>query len=136
MLVLASPRVRFICLSVLYGVVLYAALLWLAPSSGFRWALGSAVAAIAVMLAAQGIPWKSKVLFAAVTATLSVLVFEVVTHSFLGDAVDAANASAVVAATDWQLAAFVAVQVLRLGVPLAALALFVGRRPSRLWSRG
>jgi hypothetical protein len=130
-----SPRVRFAALSVLYSAVIYAGVRLLAPDSAALWAMGAATPVIAVMLASQGHPWRRKLLFSGGTAALSILLFAVVGNSFLGAAADAATSSGAFAPTDWQLAAFVAVQVLFLGVPLAALALFVGRRPSLLWSK-
>jgi hypothetical protein len=120
-------------LSILFAVVLYAVLQWVTTSSFALWALDDATVVIAVMLAAQGFSWRRKMLFAGITAALAVLLFQVVAHSFLGSAATALTGLDV-QATDWQLASFAIVQVLFLGVPLAALALFVGRRPSRLWS--
>ena len=104
-----------------------------ASSSFALWAYGDATAAVAVMLAAQGISWKRKLVFAGLTAVLSIVLFEVVAHSFLGAAADKLTSSDA-SGTDLQLAAFVMVQVLFMGVPLALLAMFVGRKPSRLWS--
>ena len=130
-----SPRVRFVAIALVLAAVFYIALRWNTESWLALWAFGDATAAIAVMLAAQGVGWRRKLLFAGATGALSILLFEIVAHSFLGSAADALTDPSVVGtATDWQLAAFVAVQVLFLGVPIAALALFVGRRPSVLWT--
>jgi hypothetical protein len=129
-----SPKVRFAALSLLLAAVFYFGLRYFATSDLAVWALGDATVAIAVMLAAQGVPWKRRLLFAGSTAALSLLLFALVAGSFLGAAATALTESDT-QATDPQLAAFVIVQVLFLGVPLAALALFVGRRPSRLWTR-
>jgi hypothetical protein len=128
-----SPRARFVTVGVVLAALFYIVLRLYASSWLALWAFGDATAAIAVMLAAQGVPWKRKLLFSGATAALSVVIFEVVAHSFLGVAADVLT-STVVGATDWQLVSFVVVQVLFLGVPVAALALFVGRRPSALWT--
>ncbi len=130
-----SPRLRFGVSALVLATAFYALLRYFATSQFAVWAFGDATAVVAVMLAAQGFTWKRKLLFAGATAALSVLLFEVVAHSFLGVAAGALTRSDLAFPTNRQLAAFAVVQVLFLGVPLAALALFVGRRPSRLWSR-
>ena len=122
-------------LALLFAAAFYFVLRQYATSPLAVWALGDATAAIAVMLAAQGFSWRRRLLFAGGTAALSLLLYEVVAHSFLGRAASALTALDIAVPTNWQIAAFVAVQVLFLGVPLAALALFVGRQPSRLWSK-
>ena len=128
-----SPKVRFVSLAVLLAAVFYGVLKRYAASELAVWSLGDATAVVAVMLAAQDVSWKRKLTFAGATAALSILLFEVVANSFLGTAAGALTTLDVQSVTNWQLAGFVVVQVLFLGVPLAALALFVGRQPSRLW---
>lgn len=117
------------------AAVLFGALRWLTRLQPGLWWLGYTTAVVAVMLAAQGFPWRRKLLFSGLTAALSLGLLELVAHSGLGSAADALTNSGAQAATDLQLASFVVIQMFFLAMPLAALALFVGRRPTRLWSR-
>jgi len=132
-----SPKARFVCLSVLFSAALYALLLWLRMSwSVLSWLvwLGYTPAVIAVMLAAQGASWKRKLLFAGLTVGLSTGLFAVATLSGLAQAASSYATSGAELPTNAQLASIAARQVIIAGVPLAALALFVGRRPSVLWT--
>ena len=129
-----SHKVRFAVLAVVLAAAFYALLSYYATSDLALWAFGDATAVIAVMLAAQGVSLRRKALFVGITVALSILLFEVVAHSFLGSAADALTNSDLLAPTDWQLTSFVAVEVLFFAVPVAVLALFVGRRPSVLWT--
>ena len=130
-----SPRARFAAESILYAAVLYALLRGLTTSWPDSWWFGYSTAAVAVMLAAQGVSWVRKLLFAGVTAALLVLLFEVVAHSFILSFADALRTLGTRGANHLSFASFVVMQVLFLGVPLTALALFVGKRPSVLWTR-
>lgn len=118
----------------MYAGMFYVLLQWIAASWAGQWWLGYSTAAVAAMLAAQGVPWRRKVVFAGGTAGLSILLLEVVVLSPVGGAANVLRSSAAGAASELQLAAFVGVQVIFIGVPLAALAAFVGGRPSVLWT--
>jgi len=129
-----SPKTRFAVEGLVLAAVLYSVLRWLTVSWPDAWWLGYATAAVAVMLAAQGVSWTRKLLFAGTTAVLSVLLFEAVSRTFLMSAADVLRDSGVVGASHLLILAFVVVQLLFLGAPLAALALFVGGQPSVLWT--
>jgi len=129
-----SPRVRFISLSLLYAAVLYIPVWLLLMSWSSRWWLGYTPMVVAVMLAAQGVSWRRKAIFASVTVGLSIALFTFAGVSGIGRAASALTSPGVVVATNPQLVAFALLQVFFLGVPLAALAMFVGRRPSVLWT--
>ena len=131
-----SDRVRFGLLAVVFSAVLFGALRWAALSQPGLWWLGYSTATVAVMLAAQGMSWGRRLAFAGATAVTSVVACELVVNSVLGGAADALIGAGSQGPSDLQLAYFVLVQLLFIALPLAALALFVGRRPSRLWSKG
>jgi hypothetical protein len=129
-----NHKARFIVLGLLYAGVLFGALQWLTLRVPSAWWLKFAVAAVAVMLAAVGVPWRRKLLFAGVTAIVTVGLVLVMDLSGLGSAADVLASADAQDATNVQLAAFALVQLFFLGAPLAALALFVGRQPSVLWT--
>ena len=129
-----SPRTRFAIWALVNAAVLFLALRWLANWWPALWSLGLATAVIAVMLAAQGVTWKRKFIFVGVTAALALGLHELALVSGLGAADVAALNAGEGGPTDLQLAAVVAIQVFFVAVPLAALALFVGMRPSVLWT--
>ena len=129
-----SPRARFAIEGIAIAVVLYALLRLLTASQPDYWWLGYTTAAIAVMLAAQGVSWNRKLLFAGVSALVSIAAFELVARTFLVSGADVLRTSGVSGASHMYFAAFMIMQVLFTGLPLAALALFVGRRPDVLWT--
>jgi len=129
-----SPKTRFAVEGLVLAAVLYSVLRWLTVSWPDAWWLGYATAAVAVMLAAQGVSWTRKMLFAGGTAALSVLLFAAVSRTFLLSAADVLRNSGVVGASHVLILAFVVVQLLFLGMPLAALALFAGGQPTVLWT--
>lgn len=129
-----SPRVRFVVSSLLIAAVLFAALQWASAYWSALWSLSLATAVIAVMLAAQGVSWKRKVLFVGITAVLALGLNEFALLSGLGAADTATLNPGPAGPTNLQLAAVVAIQLFFVAVPVAALALFVGRRPSVLWT--
>ena len=129
-----SPRTRFAVWALVIAAVLFVALRWLSNWWPALWSLGLATAVIAVMLAAQGVSWKRKVVFVGLTAALALGLHELALVSGLGAADVAALSAGEAGPTDLQLAAVVAIQVFFVAVPLAALALFVGMRPSVLWT--
>jgi hypothetical protein len=128
-----SPRARFAIQGIALAAVLYTLLRWLTASRPEHWWLGYATAAVAVMLAAQGVSWKRKLLFASVTAALSFLLMELVARTFLLAGAEVLSTSGLAGASHLYYVSFVVMQLLFLGMPLAALALFVGGRPTALW---
>ena len=122
-------------MSLATAAVLFAVLRWMSAWWPALWSLGLATATIAIMLAAQGVSWQRKARFVGLTAGLALGLHEVALLSGLGAADSAALSPGPQGATNMQLAAVVAIQVFFVAMPLATLALFVGRRPSRLWSK-
>ena len=131
-----SPRTRFAVLAIVLAVALYATLRWVMGGAETAWWLGYATAAVAVMLAAQGVSWTRKLLFAVGTSAVCVGLFVLVSLSPLIAGADALRTSSIGEASHLLIVAFVLVQLLFLGVPLGALALFVGGRPDVLWTKG
>jgi hypothetical protein len=129
-----SPRVRFAVAAIAAAAVLFAVLDRLSAYWPALWSLELATAVIAVMLAAQGIGWRRKAIFVIATAALALALNEAALLSGLGAADVAGLNPGPAGPTTPQLLAVVAVQLLFVAVPLAALVLFVGRRPSVLWT--
>ena len=130
-----SPRTRFIVVGVVLAAVLYAALRLAMGGTEQAWWLGYATAAVAVMLAAQGVSWPRKLLFAGATSAVCIGLFVLVSFSPLIVGADILRTSSIGEASHLLIVAFVIVQLIFLGVPLGALALFVGGRPSVLWTK-
>jgi len=130
-----SARTRFVVIGVVLAAVLYAALRWAMGGTEQAWWLGYATAAIAVMLAAQGVSWARRLLFAVATSAVCIGLFVLVSFSPLIAGADVLRSSSIGEASHMLILAFVIVQLLFLGVPLGALALFVRGRPSVLWTK-
>ena len=94
--------------------------------------LGYTLPIVAVMLAAQGATWGRKLGFATATLAVGVLMHALMDAAGLTAAVN--SVSAVRGIADRQVLLVAVDEVLSLAVPFAALALFVGRRPSLLWT--
>jgi hypothetical protein len=101
------------------------------------WQLGDVPVVVAVILAAQGTTWRRKLAFASVTVSLVALAFGFFALFHLASPIPPTDPSLM---TDMQYAGFfgsnMGLRLLLLGAPLVMmLALFVGRRPSMLWTR-
>ena len=129
-----SHKARFVIVTLVAAAGLFALLRWLSTWWPALWSLDLATATIAVMIAAQGVSWQRKARFVGLTAGMALGLHEVARISGLGAADSAALSPGPQGATNLQLAAVVAIQVFFVAVPLAALTLFVGRRPSVLWT--
>jgi hypothetical protein len=127
-----NARARFVTLGVLFAVVLYAVFWLLMATRPQTWQLGYVPAVIAVMLAAQGASWRRKLLFAGATLGLVLLLYAIVAVCGLESGSSSLQTSQ--AATGPQVIAYLATKVAFLALPLAALAVFVGRRPAMLWT--
>jgi hypothetical protein len=124
-------KLLFVGASVLVSFVLFT-VLWLANAAHIYtpWDVGFVLAAVAVMIAALGVPWRRKVV--AVVLTLGGFsVFGLFTLITGSEAV-AARGSVI-----GQMMALLGVvyALVPLVYPLAALAIFMGRDPSVLWTR-
>ena len=119
-----------------FAMILYALQVWFTVRwAHVFWAFAYVPIVIAVMLAAQGVTWGRKLLFVFVTLGLQGILVSAANLTGL-TSVATAPASAGGTISGWALTSAVVLQVLVLGLPIAALALFVGRRPSVLWSAG
>jgi len=90
------------------------------------------IPACAIMVAAQGVSWRRRMAFASVTLVGCLLIEALPALAGLpvfGDRVLSPDAS------QFQLATVFAYTTLRVVFPVAALVVFVGRRPAVLWTR-
>jgi hypothetical protein len=116
-------------------MLLYAAAAWLGHYWASVWWAAFDAAFVAVILAAQGAPWSRRLCFAGLIVGCSAGLSVVVAHTGLGEAARVMATLGGHFATNSQLAEYAALQVLAHGIPVACLAVFVGRRPSILWTR-
>lgn len=127
-------RARFILLAVGLAVLLFGVFAWLTTRlPGMPLAAAYTVPALAVMLAAQGLSWRRKAVFVCGTTLV------VVGGLLMARAAGAERLISQAAQGHLTLVglggsvATIAYHVFSVGVPVAAVVLFVGRRPSVLW---
>lgn len=126
-------KVVFGVSAVLISIALYVPLWW-ARSTGARitaYDTGFVVPVLALMLAARGFGWPRKAAFLAGTVVGFLLIETLASVTGVGGVAAAAPGSSAESVAFALGTLYVALVV---AFPLSMLALFVGRRPTRLWS--
>ena len=129
-----SARARFVLLSLVYATMLYAAAWWLGQSWPSVWWATFDAAFVAVILAARGASWGRRLYFAGLILGFSAGLSAVVAHTAMGDAARVMATLGGHFATNSQLGEYAALEALAHGIPVGIIVLFVGRRPSILWT--
>jgi len=128
-----SAKVRFVAIATVVSLMLFAALWWLPDDMGLYdpQVAGFLIPTLAIMLAAQGVPLRRRARYAVITAAASVGVG--VIGSVAG--LDHLSVSGFSFMTrPLQSALGLAYSCLVIGMPVVVLIVFVGRRPSVLWT--
>jgi hypothetical protein len=128
-------KLRFAVLVLAWAAAFYLAI-WTAATRlgiGLPYNSGYLPPVFAVMLAARGVPWRRKLLWVAGTLLLFGATDVVAALAGIERIWSESESTSYVAATVGQGLAGVVYHTFSLVCPLAALALFVGRRPNVLW---